>query len=66
MKKTYIAPYVETEQTLAEDDLLLAISAIGGDAGIDLGGEDDLIPDVADTRGDLIDLDWSADDIRAL
>ena len=58
MKKTYIAPYVETEQTLAEDDLLLAISAIGGDAGIDLGGDDDLIPDVADTRDDLIPLEW--------
>ena len=57
MRKTYIAPYVETEQTLAEDDLLLAISAIGGDTGIDLGGEDDLIPDAADSREDLIDLD---------
>jgi len=63
MKKTYIAPYVETEQTMAEDDLLLAISAVAGDAGIDLSGEDDIVPDIADTREDLIDLNWSADDI---
>lgn len=62
MKKTYIAPYVETEQTMAEDDLLLAISAVGGDTGVDLGGED-AIPTEGDTREDLIDLNWSADDI---
>ena len=62
MKRTYIAPYVETEQTMAKDDLLLAISAVGGDTGVDLGGED-AIPTEGDTREDLIDLNWSADDI---
>ena len=44
MKKTYIAPLMEMEVMMAEEDLLLAVSSLEGDAGIDLAGDDDVLP----------------------
>lgn len=50
MKKTYIAPYVETE-TIEYEGYLLDTSIVGisGDADIERGDDDD-VPGTADTR----------------
>jgi hypothetical protein len=50
MKKTYIAPYVETE-TIEYEGYLLDTSIVGisGDADIERGDDDD-VPETADTR----------------
>lgn len=45
---------MEMELAMAEEDLLLAISAVEGDTGIDLSNEDDVIPLDADVSEDLL------------
>lgn len=49
MKKTYIAPYVETE-TIEYEGYLLDTSIVGisGDADLEIGDGD--VPETADTR----------------
>ncbi len=54
MKKTYIAPLMEMEMMTAEEDLLLAVSALEGDAGIELAGEDETLPTDADVSEQLL------------
>jgi len=54
MKKTYIAPLMEMEVMTAEEDLLLAVSALEGDAGIELAGEDETLPTDADVSEQLL------------
>jgi len=58
MKKTYIAPYVETDVMEAEEMMATSIVGISGDA-VDLGrGDDDAVPGEADAMEDLIPLEW--------
>ena len=57
MKKTYIAPYVETDVMDVED--MLAVSIVSTNLeDLDVAGDDDAIPTDADSREDLIPLEW--------
>jgi len=57
MKKTYIAPYVETDMMDVED--MLATSIIDTNLeDLDIAGGDETIPTEAYTREDLIPLEW--------
>jgi hypothetical protein len=58
MKKTYIAPYVETDVMDMEDMLATSIIDITGDTDVVRGNDEDGIPTEADIREDLIPLEW--------
>ena len=57
MKKTYIAPFVETDMLESEDMMATSIVGIDGDSEVVLGDDDD-VPTEADIREDLISFDW--------
>ena len=58
MKKTYIAPYVETDVMDMEDMLATSIIDITGADGLEYDYDADVIPTEADVREDLIPLEW--------
>lgn len=57
MKKTYIAPFVETDMLESEDMMATSIVDIDGDSEV-VRGDDDDVPAEADIREDLISFDW--------